>query len=64
MNEQHEEVNGVEICNWCVETGGKRPRKSHQQIATEMMSIKHQSYRKVETRTSNWDAVTFPTNRK
>ena len=29
MNEQHEEVDGVEICNWRVETGGKRPRQTH-----------------------------------
>ena len=35
MDEQHEEVNGVEVCNWRVETSGKRPRNSHQPITAE-----------------------------
>ena len=35
MDEQHEEVNGVEVCNWRVETGGKRPRESHQPITAK-----------------------------
>ena len=35
MDEQHEEIDGVEICNWCVKTSGKRPRQSHQPITAE-----------------------------
>ena len=35
MDEQHEEVNGVEVCDRRVETGGKRPRNSHQPITAE-----------------------------
>lgn len=64
MDEQHEEVDGVEICNWRVETGGKRPRQTHQQITTESDVRKAQKAEKNERLTSSWDAVTFPTNRK
>jgi len=38
MNEQHEEVNRVEICNRRVETSGKRPRQGHQPI-TEVIGM-------------------------
>ena len=32
MDEQHEEIHGVEIRDRCVETSGKRPRQGHQPI--------------------------------
>ena len=35
MNEQHEEVDRVEICDRCVEASGKRPRQGHQPITAE-----------------------------
>lgn len=36
MDEQHKEVNRVEVCNWRVETSGERPRESHQPITAEI----------------------------
>ena len=64
MNEQHEEVNGVKVCDWCVETGGKRPRQGHQQITAGVDFSKTSEVRMSGGRTDSWGAVTFPTNRK
>lgn len=35
MDKQHEEVDGVEIGDWRIETSGKGPRQSHQPITAE-----------------------------
>ena len=35
MDKQNKEIDGVEVCDRRVETGGKRPRKSHQPITAE-----------------------------
>lgn len=62
VDEQDRKVHNIEVCNWRIEPGGKRPCKCHQQVAAARheSNLKNTGGKKEEL-TSSWDVLIDPT---